>query len=903
MAKDDKRRRRRLRKTKAELVDELEALERRLAEARILDDSYFRAVIRHSPSAIFVRDLEGRYLLVNESYEKLYKVSDAEIFGKTPYDVFDRESAAAIVAGDNQVLKTGERIERESVVTIADGTVRVQWKVVFPFHDSDGKVIGVCGILTDLAEQKRAERAIRVSEERLHAAIDSLQEGFALYDADDRLVTFNEKYRRMHASVEGIKRHGARFEDIVRAHVFHGLVPEAAGREEAFIKERLELHRNPKGPVIRRFTDGSWYLIDEARTPDGGTAISAINITDLKETENALRKSEALFRAVVTHSPTKIHIKDVEGRYTLINKEAEKLFGVTDEEGRGKTSYDLFPKDVADAFMAHDRSVIESGQARENEEDFTLDGGVHTFLTVKFPIYDLDGIAAVGAIGTDITERKRAEETVRRLAAAIEGLSENFALYGPDDRLIICNRNYRELNVPIAHATMPGTSFEEHVRALADAGLVPQARGREEEWVRDRMERHRNPGPPFEVPRQDGRWFLVREQRMADGSTATIATDITERKKAEEALRASEARLANILDNSPTPIYFKDPHGRFLIANKQYERMYRVKFDDIRGKTSQQIFAGTLGDQFFQHDQSVLKSRKVIEREEQIFGRTYLTLKFPIVDQTGELLGLGGVETDVTQIKKAEKDLREAKEHAEFANRAKTEFLANMSHELRTPLNSIIGLSEMLMTETMGPLGSPKYSEYAKDIRNSGDHLLSLISEVLDLSKIEAGELEIFESEIDVTGAVTSCVRMIEGRAPVEAPRVHVKFAEGLPRLMGDERRFKQILLNLLGNSVKFTPPDGSVSVAARVCNAGRFTIEVADTGIGIAPADIPKVLEPFGQVRDVFTRNHEGTGLGLYLAKSFTEMHGGTLDIASRLGKGTTVTLRFPRERTIAPH
>ncbi|MBI2585419.1 MAG: PAS domain-containing protein [Rhodospirillales bacterium] len=380
-------------------------------------------------------------------------------------------------------------------------------------------------------------------------------------------------------------------------------------------------------------------------------------------------------------------------------------------------------------------------------------------------------------------------------------------------------------------------------------------------------------------------------------------TDITERKRAEEALRKSEARLANILDNSPAPIYFKDPHGRFLIANRQYERMYRVKFDDIRGKTSKQIFGGSLGDQFWGHDQLVLKNRKMIEREEQIFGRTYLTLKFPIVDQAGELLGLGGIETDVTEIKHAEKNLRNAKEQAEFANRAKTEFLANMSHELRTPLNSILGLSEMLMNETLGPLGSPRYREYAEDIHTSGNHLLGLISEVLDLSKIEAGELEIIESEIDVTDAVSTCVRMIEGRSPVEAPRVSVEFANGLPRLLGDERRLKQILLNLLGNAVKFTPQDGEVSVAARVSDGGRFTIEVTDTGIGIAAEDIPKVLEPFGQVRDVFTRKHEGTGLGLYLAKSFTEMHGGTLDIASALGKGTTVTLRFPKERTVARH
>ena len=165
------------------------------------------------------------------------------------------------------------------------------------------------------------------------------------------------------------------------------------------------------------------------------------------------------------------------------------------------------------------------------------------------PGYDLDGGAAVGAIGTDITERNSAEETVHRLAAAIEGLSENFALYGPDDRLIMCNRNFRELNKSIAEATVPGVTFKEHLRAMVRHGLAPQAVGREKEWIKERMERHRNPRGPIELARQDGRWLLVHDQRMADGSTATISTDITDRKRAEQSVRESEERLRGAIES------------------------------------------------------------------------------------------------------------------------------------------------------------------------------------------------------------------------------------------------------------------------------------------------------------------------------------------------------------------
>ncbi|MCH6590083.1 MAG: diguanylate cyclase [Proteobacteria bacterium] len=286
-----------------------------------------------------------------------------------------------------------------------------------PVFDADGVFRGYRGVGTDITSRRRAEEALRASEERFRGAIESLHEGFALYDAEDRLVICNAVYRHLHSGIEELLVPGARFGDLLNASVERGLLAGAAGREEEFIRERLEQHRNPKGSVERKLTDGRWFVITEGRTPDGGTYAALRDITMLKRREAALRESEALFRAVVNHSPAKIHIKDAQGRYTLINREAEKLFGVTDEEGRGKTSHEIFSRELADSFAAHDQAVLESGQIVEVEEEWQREGGLRTYLTVKFPIRDAAGeIVAVGAIGTDVTESKKAEERIRHLA-------------------------------------------------------------------------------------------------------------------------------------------------------------------------------------------------------------------------------------------------------------------------------------------------------------------------------------------------------------------------------------------------------------------------------------------------------------------------------------------------------
>lgn len=254
----------------------------------------------------------------------------------------------------------------------------------------------------------------------------------------------------------------------------------------------------------------------------------------------------------------------------------------------------------------------------------------------------------------------------------------------------------------------------------------------------------------------------------------------------------------------------------------------------------------------------------------------------------------------VIERKEADEQLLLAKQKAEMADRAKTDFLANMSHELRTPLNSILGFSESIQHQVFGPLEHEKYSEYIDNIHVSAQHLLDLINDILDVSKIEERKLTLKEESLDVAVMVDTCCRLIKPHAKKENINLEKRFPVDLPTIFADERAIKQILLNLLSNAVKFTSSNGSVAIGAKVATTGEFIITVSDTGIGMDEKSIETAMLPFGQVDNSISRKCEGTGLGLPLSKGLVEAHGGTLEIESEVNCGTTVKVTFPAERTL---
>jgi two-component system, cell cycle sensor histidine kinase DivJ len=362
--------------------------------------------------------------------------------------------------------------------------------------------------------------------------------------------------------------------------------------------------------------------------------------------------------------------------------------------------------------------------------------------------------------------------------------------------------------------------------------------------------------------------------------------------------------LLQIVNSIQSPVFVKDEQLRFVLTNEAFSKLVGRPNDSLLGLTDYDIVPSEQAAFFQEIDRRVLGTGAPHETEEMLTsadGAEYwlFTRKSMVKVATGERY-LVGIISDITERKRMEKDLVAAKLRAEDANRAKSTFLANMSHELRTPLNAVIGFAEIIKNELLGAINEPRYRDYAGDIHSSGKHLLQLINDILDMTKVEAGTYQLREDVCDIAKVVGDAAALVTNLAIQNELTVRVDVPDDIPFLFADERSVRQMLVNFLSNGIKFTPKGGSVAACARLEQDGAIAIAVVDTGIGMAQDDIPQALRAFQQLEGSHSRKHEGTGLGLSLTKAMLDLHEGTLQVDSKVGAGTTVTARFPPRRTI---
>ncbi|MBK1638555.1 PAS domain S-box-containing protein [Rhodothalassium salexigens DSM 2132] len=465
-------------------------------------------------------------------------------------------------------------------------------------------------------------------------------------------------------------------------------------------------------------------------------------------------------------------------------------------------------------------------------------------------------------------------------------------------------------------ASMLGMSRPEDVQRLQSVShfVHPDDRAEVMGNIADRMTGRRVTAAPydFRLVSDKGRclWVNCHAETILSwpGGPAILASfvDVTARRDADRARTETELLFQRIFELSPeiiTLTRFEDGTYRFI--NDTFTQSLGYRREEVIGFTPddigiwspdnprERLIACLLRDGTVQD-----LSMRARRRDGQILD---LSVSATTLDYEGDTYILL-VAHDATERRRQERQLEASRQHAELANRAKSEFLANMSHELRTPLNAIIGFAEVMQTEAFGPLGTPQYRDYSNDILNAGRHLLSIINEILDLSKLEAGHLAVDTLPVPVGGVFDTCVRLIGEKAQQAGVRVSVKPHDPGLDVLADPVRLKQVMLNLLSNAVKFTPSGGRVEIRAAAVDDEMVEIQVADTGIGMSKADLARAMTPFGQVDSSLSRHHEGTGLGLPLARALIDLQHGTLHLESEPGMGTTATVRLPTlsEKTV---
>lgn len=866
------------------------------------------AVMRFANVGILVSEIKSPdnapIIMSNPALERLLGFKEGESLGRNYYDLVmpDEQSLAAqnlsILMNDHSALIESLRTYRH-----CDGSAVKAGMASSIFVDPHtGQRMGIVTI-RDRAIEIATEQKL-ISRERLGRQIlDDLPIWVSMTDRDNNFIFLNRR---------ALEQIGLPETELIGQSVTKAAPPEShqhilAVNARVLAGESITLQHNP---VPLTNAPQANQLYSKLPMLDGDTIVGVLTVyVDVTET-NRLRAELATvaqsFKELFASAPIGIARTNEDGIILDANDAYLKLTGFSPTDIGKSSFWDITPEDSRDIELNALNSRGPQGQLDPFVKQYRRRDGSRIDVVVSgvWEQRHADGLSS-WAFVQDVTRLMDVErllrERERKLADLLELTGDWFWELDANNVLVDLTGNY-DSSLPGGAQSQVGT------RQLSDHERI--ARGAED-W--DRLLRAINKRQPFRelVLRYDWPTIGVRYLRMSgtpifDESGGFrgyrgASTNITQTRAAsialverEAALSESEARLRAILHAAGDAIVTFNLRGQVLDANPAASQLFAAGGDTV-GEVAKIMPNLRLGD---------LDPFGPVTL--QLRGRRRDGTEFPAeasiapVRRAGEIL-FTAIVRDVTERQRQEAELQRAVVRAEEASQTKTRFLANMSHELRTPLNAIIGFSEIMMHQLLGAIGSPRYIEYSGDIHRSAKHLLDIINDMIDMSRIEVGRYDLLIAPFDVALAVNECIAMIRPQASRKNIRLEADINLDPAPFSADERAFRQVLINLTSNATKFTGQDGTIRVAVTRPAGGALTLEVADNGIGIDASRIPRLFEPFQAADATLARVHGGTGLGLSICKSLVELHGGSIAIASSKGAGTTVTVVLPDHRGAA--
>jgi len=903
---------------KAELIEALVERDRRIdgldrngdpaPPAAALDNLF--SALEYIADGFILFDANERIVHCNQRYREFYPLlADIAIPGTTLEDLV----RIAVERGQDKPNpgETPTQAIAHRLAQFRDGCER------FEQHLSDGRWLlcsdsrthdgGIVGVRTDITDFKRAEGAVAESRAQLLDAIENIPDAITLYDAENVLVAYNKTFVDVFRMTPEELRPGLTWDDLIKRNKELGFYADA-NVENFTVSPKAERTRD----FIRRFADGRIMELRRRPTADGGILSIFTDITEKHRAEtelNAARDEAASAKArmmdAIEHVSEGFALFDEDDCLVLSNSQYREMYGYSEADAApGTPLADLIAKDVESGAYAEAESTI----ARMNRRTASYGRTNETF---NVPLADgrwiqiRDRRTAEGgtvSIHTDVTRRMRTEAELRENQALFKAFLDNASalmfVKSVDGRYLLVNKAFaanRDMTPEQIVGKTVHDIFEPERAAefeAADADVIANRRRREDEVhvVRDDGSVRDLHVSRFPVLGEDGELIAI----------GSVSTDVTERKRAEAAA-AEQSRLLNLtLESMGQGITMYDADWRLVTYNDRYREQFDLPEElFFEGQTFDAIVGPTMRRDEGESWQGVLDRVKDPRRLTEIWerdmtrenGRAINILSIPV--PTG---GFVVTTTDITERQEAERLLREARDQAEALSQAKSDFVAVVSHEVRTPMNGVLGMARLLLDTGL----MTKQREYAETIIASGQSLLTILNDLLDISKLEAGKLDLEIIPFDPRRAVEDALAVMASRADEGGLDLTRNIADDLPgSVMGDPNRLRQILLNLLSNALKFTSK-GEVAVHAIVAERmpdGRVTLafSVRDTGPGISDEAKEKLFSPYAQGAVEVARKYGGTGLGLAICRRLADLMNGRIELESELGTGSTFRLVVP--------